>query len=240
MPLDPDQIREERARELLYLERFLNKTTRVRGTTTLVNAATECKRDKPGDDLWGYSLAGLVFEPEDLRHMMPPDATDVLIELDMDIVGHCSQQPDPLAKLKVNIVVNGKLVDGDTSAPLMFSWHLDRHVGVRTEEDTSHPRYHFQHAGRVMQCSDSKWGSAIFLDPPRIMFPPMNAFTACDFILNNFLPTIRNQLAEDGNYRKWLRRAQIDMWKPYVDAISRAWSGNGGAACLDYWPDLIF
>jgi hypothetical protein len=235
-----DQVRAERANELLYLQRFLNTTAKVNGTAALVDAATQCRRDKPAEDLWGYSFGGLVFEPEQLRHVLPTDAIDVRIELSMEIAGHCDPHPDPLTALSTNIVVKGNRLETGAKLPLVFSWHLDRNISEAIDGNASHPRYHFQHAGTIMRSSESFWGSAIFLEQPRLMHPPMNAFIACDFILSNFLPSARQKLALDGNYKKWLGLAQRSMWKPYAEAVVRAWGDNPcDSLCRDFWPELI-
>ncbi|MBV9972286.1 MAG: hypothetical protein JO135_03030 [Candidatus Eremiobacteraeota bacterium] len=234
---DPDAVRKKRAEELIYLAQFLRQIPKIKGTSALTDAATQCKREKPGQDLWGYTFGGIVFEAEDPHGVLPSDATDIRVELSMDIVGHCTPQPDPLTKLSTNIIVKG--IDLK-NAPLLFSWHLDRAIGNASEGDASHPRYHFQHAGTIMRDKTCSWGSAIFLEEPRLTHPPMNAFIACDFVLSNFLPRARQKLALEGNYKKWLRLAQIDLWKPYVEALANAWSNDSpGSLCRDFWPNII-
>jgi len=242
MAQNHDDIRAQRANELRYLQNFLNKTAKVKGLTALADAATQCKREKPdgNEEQWAYSFAGLVFEPENLGQILPPDATNIRIELAMSVVGHCDPNPDPLNALVADIVIKGQRVVDNETVPLVFSWHIDRRKGELIEGNASEPLYHVQHAGSVMQGFGSSWGSAVFLEAPRLVHPPLNAFIACDMILSNFLPKTRQKLALDGNYKKWLKQAQRDMWKPYIEAISSAWGDKPEEGpCRDFWPDLM-
>lgn len=237
-----DDIRAQRANELRWLYNFLNRTAKVTGIANLTAAAKECAREKPGgkEDLWGYSFLGIVFEPEDVGKILPPDATNIRIELSMSVTGYCDPKPDPLTALAADIVIKGQRVVDKQTVPLIFSWHIDRRKGERIEGNASEPLYHVQHAGSVMKGFEASWGSAVFLEAPRLVHPPLNAFIACDLILSNFLPKAREKLARDGNYKRWLGQAQRDIWKPYIEGISSAWSEKPEEGlCRDFWPDLI-
>lgn len=236
-------VRKKKAAELRYLQNFLTRLRSVRGSTTFSNAALECERRLPQgrDECWGYSFGGLVFEPEPMKHTLPNTAQNIRIELNGSIVGHCQDAPDPLDALSVQLIVRAsEFVDGKQK-PLLFAWHFDRHIG-QVAPGVVHPRYHFQHAGKVVrEAGDLNWGNAIFLEAPRIMHPPMDAILAVDFVLSNFLPNTRARLIGDGNYRKLLHHAQTSLWRPYVSALIAAWDQtSSNHLCYDFWPDLAW
>jgi hypothetical protein len=224
--------------------RFLDRSRLATNLGNLSRAVESCKRFAPNGTDWGYDFSGITFIAEPQRHMVPsiePEKQSIRIELSLHLRGKClpdDSDCDPLSELAVQIVLDSQTPDG---AALRFAWHFDRQPDGEALPEEIHPRYHAQHAGRVIrESSHLKWGNGMFLDVPRLAFVPMDALLAIDLVLSSYLPTAWNRKCRaDTYYKSIMRAAQRRYWRPYIGALSTAWNaGTVHVDVLSYWPQL--
>jgi hypothetical protein len=209
----------------------------------LSRAIESCKRFEPKEMEWGYDFSGVTFMAEPQRHMIPnieKAKQSIQIELRLHLRGVClpnESEADPLSELAVQIILNSRAPDG---TPLRFAWHIDRDLGIFAGDEI-HPRYHVQHAGRIMrESSTMSWGSSMFLDVPRFAYMPLDALLAIDLVLSSYLPTAwADKCRADTYYNSLLRVAQRRYWKPYILALASAWNTGTVHDCASkYLPQL--
>ncbi|CAK3556695.1 Nucleotidyltransferase [Vibrio crassostreae] len=109
------------------------------------------------------------------------------------------------------------------------SWHFDYHVdmeGTGEEEEYRfiHPHFHVHHGGHRVKELDS-YGNMIILKNPRLMHHPLDALLAIDLVLSNFLQKREWDLLKGNpNYKRVMRRAQMNWWKPYYEQLGQYWA----------------
>jgi hypothetical protein len=144
---------------------------------------------------------------------------------------------DQYINLGVNVILTGTAKNGTA----MFAWHLDRDSGA-SQSDDLHPRYHFQHAGQMMRVREDEWGQSLFLDPPRLMHPPLDGLLAVDFVLGAYLAKrYQNECVKDATYTHLMSSAQRRAWTGFANAIASFRDGDAGwfKRCYPYWPQVL-
>jgi hypothetical protein len=250
MGIKPETVRAQRASELLRFSQLLDRSRVFVDSSPLQVAAARCRTEKPNGnaEMWGYSLQNLLFRNvASRRHLRPSKVDSLTVSLSVTIAGHCiTDDPDcdPLSRLEVNFDIRG--IKAETS--LIATWHLDRHIfdqGDNPSDEGVHPLYHFQFGGRKTwheyDNGSLNFGSALFLDPPRLPHPPMDAVLAIDFVLSNFDWGTWNKLTQQGEYRNLVREHQRRFWQPYARTCA-AWAttlDRSHWSVRSLWPQVI-
>lgn len=237
--------------ELVSLSVILKKN-RVCAVDSLNDAVRSLWHD---DQRWSYDLGPLVFKPpvEPIK-AVTGDLAELKIELTASVGAstNASDDHDPLEHLACNIRLHGVLAEAPKK--LFFCWHIDRDAdyesGTSTGSDPHvfvHPRYHVQHGGSSLKKylaenhGNDGYGSALILDSPRFAHPPLDAILGIDFVLTNFYPFESREFCREESYRRLVASAQERYWKPYVLALSKAWSDMDKNTAWSYrnvWPQL--
>ena len=243
-----DSFRAQRSTELHWLCRILDQHQVFADSSPLYVAAERCRTEKPDGDpaKWGYSLTNLLFHRVGSRkHVRPPGAKGLVVALSIRMAGSCDVEErdgDPLSRLEVNFEIHGVL----SETRLLATWHLDRHQlapGDNPSEEGVHPLYHFHFGGRKTwdeyDAGNLSFGSALFLDPPRLPHPPLDAVLGIDFLLSNFDWTTWNKLIQVGEYRNIVRQYQERFWLPYAQACA-TWPVRGDQqwSAKALWPQI--
>ena len=228
------------------LSSILERHRLLYDTSPLKNAAAYCGKSKPaGKNSWGYSVNRLIFRLVPNYCVLPSKIAELNLIMDVNLCGSCVEDKDsvdPLCLLAFEIAIEGK----DTSGkPLYFFWYMDRHElkSGDTPPDNVHPRYHFQHGGRILKQKQLSHGDNLFLEPPRIAHPPLDAILGVDFLLSNFLGNKWKKLKlEDNQYNNLVQKSQELFWKPYMTVAMKAWGTNTGQATWQAnhnWPQIV-
>jgi hypothetical protein len=182
---------------------------------------------------WSYQLERIIFNNADeVGGRIPYDATQISIALTVSIASS-EQQHDviynPLKSLAVDIEIDGCRLNPSTGEidDLYSCWHLDMHIEKKGDNDAkySHPMYHFAFGGNKMEeKGDGFFGNSVILPSPRLMYPPMDAVLAIDFILQNYYDkaTIKNLLL-DPIYTEIVASSQKRLWKPFFASLYSQW-----------------
>jgi hypothetical protein len=102
------------------------------------------------------------------------------------------------------------------------AWHFDRHIGQQTEAGDIHPLYHVQYGGRQMK--QAELGETLLCDAPRLLYPPMDAVLAVDFVTSNFAHEGWLALRRDPAYIRLVSASYRDFWRPWFWCMSSVWS----------------
>jgi hypothetical protein len=182
---------------------------------------------------WSYKLQKIIFNNVDeVGGRIPYDATQISISLTVSIASS-EHQPNvvcnPLKALAVDIEIDGCRLNPKTGEidDLYSCWHLDMHIERDGDKDPkySHPMYHFAFGGNKMEeKSDGFFGNSVILPSPRLMYPPMDAVLAIDFILQNYYEkaSIKN-LLNDPIYLEIVGSSQNRLWKPFFASLYSKW-----------------
>jgi hypothetical protein len=225
-------VKEELAKDLRSLAQILFDAGIITDKSPLEQAAGNCATGKP--EIWEYWMSNLIiivtkYIPE-YKNTIPASLSELVIEFNMHIRGEPLEQScveDPIRWLSADWRIS--------SNPHVTSWHLDRNQGLIDDEckHFAHPIYHFQFGGNHLH-SAGPYGQLLFVEPPRLAHPPMDAILAIDFTISNFLPDIWHELrSEDSEddkiaqraerYVRILRTAQKRFWRPYAFAAASQW-----------------
>lgn len=240
--IKPKMFRRDRAKELQRLADILAREHICLNVGPLKKAESQCRR--ASGSKWSYKLERLIFRLTDLRHTIPQNIKQALLELTIKVSGDCNpgNLSDPFESLEFNILITGKRSD-EPKEEVISSWHLDRDEVDEEdgEQEFIHPCYHFQYGGRHMQDARFDYGAALILESPRIAHPPMDAILGVDFVLTNYFKSSRLDFRERGEYPNLLRAAQERIWRPYALALAQEWtqrSERNPWPPTTIWPQL--
>ena len=222
-------VRLERATELETFARLLDKIAICDGTY-LVYGATTILRDKtkgfhsPNTNdyaCWGYSIENLILRPSELpkRHIRPSSIHTIQVEIDVELLcndKHWIEQNDPFISLNFRARITGS----DSRNKYSFGFHIDRH-NQNDQSEEIHPVYHLQYNPFIDD--DSKLGSVLYLDTPRVMHVPLDLILGVDMILSNFAPKAWEALRNENEYQSLYRKYQNSLWKPYIHSWASHW-----------------
>lgn len=135
------------------------------------------------------------------------------------------------------------LVKSSCEETRYFGFHFDT-LHSTTSHRFPHPSHHFQFGGENLatygfQDDESYYGRLLFMDTPRIAFPPMDLSLVLHFLLSNFLPSDKYSVKSTPNFEQQLKTAQSRLWGPFFSVISSHWSGNQNALAKNYLPQLL-
>lgn len=248
--LNPDKLRRDRANQIEQLRRVLERHHQIcHDLSPLYDAISACKLQPPqGHNYWGYTVRPLRFSKiEHLRHVKPIDADNIELSLTIQVIGKCLQEDelaDPFERLIMNIIIEA---EDSTEKKLISCWHLDKHIEGEedNEPEFAHPCYHFHFGGKEIWNRISEqhynFGNALILESPRLPHPPMEIILGIDFVLSNFYGTTWRMLKEDAEYRKCIKDAQNQFWKPYAIVTASAWATpvNPTWKAQEIWPQIM-
>jgi len=239
-------FKEGLASELRGVADVLSEAELVRDPSPLQLAAGACHRGDFDGDQWEYECVGLVFLVEgdhldQYKNTIPGTLQEIEIELTVCAKGRCWERysnDDPFEKLEVDCKITARA----QGVSYVCAWHLDRNRGDPENESRYfvHPCYHFQFGGRRLP-RDLGYGCFLFVEPPRLAHPPLDAILAVDFVLTNYFPDTWHQLRlEDERYARIVQQAQHRCWRPYAEAIASGWkTGDPPWKAKSIWPQLI-
>lgn len=239
------QFKQDMARDLREIASILRDSNLVQDPSPLFSAASTCTRALTREE-WEYECTGLLFVVDNThvskyRNTIPGNLREIEIELNVRAQGRCWERDscnDPFDMLEVDFKIEahvpGKL--------FVCAWHLDRNRGDAEEASRHfvHPCYHFQFGGRRLP-RELEYGGFLFIEPPRLAHPPLDAILAVDFILTNYFPdTWRKLRLEEQRYVRVIAEAQQRYWRPYATTTASKWaSGDPPWTAETIWPQLI-
>jgi hypothetical protein len=226
--INPGSIRRQMAADLRLLGEILQQKAICPDSGPLLSAASQCVVKVPyGADSWGYEMVGLQFRSELKRNIFPEGVADISIALSLSVSGMLGSSVslrDIIRHMALDIVMSGRQFKDGEAQEVRACWHLDRHVGEDSRDEGVHPLFHFQHGGKLMDSFRYRLGSALLMDSPRLIHPPMDTFIAVDFVLSNFLPGKWAEIRSEGAFVNRLGKSYLDYWAPFFEAIAEAWN----------------
>lgn len=186
---------------------------------------------------WGYDLDNfrITFNSQP-RGMKPSKLQSLSLIFEVGIVGDFKNYnliKDPFEHLTFNIIVEGSS-DGVT---YLNAWHLDRHLGGKTDE--AHPIYHMHYGGDKLDKANNDYGQSLLMGAPRLMHPPMDLILGIDFIVSNFFPVSWEKLQGEGTYTTMMKTYQDLIYKPYSYGIASHWNSTFDKD-VEWMPQDIF
>jgi hypothetical protein len=183
-----------------------------------------------GKDEWSYSCERVRFSiREKISGTIPMEAEDIFIELFVSIRGLISklnQGCDPLDEFDLQILFNGKKLSGKEIIALIGAWHLDKHESNGALPKFTHPHYHFQYGGNVIEPYNNDLGQSLYMGAPRLPHPPMDIILATHFLVSNFYDLHSQHISNflfDTEYLSIVKNSQLRLWKPYYLSIGSYW-----------------
>lgn len=205
--------------KLIELIGTYNVTGNFQSLSTLLD-------DLDSKGLVEYDLKELSFEINGRIEGTQPDHLNyyqIFLENMLMVKDVLDSDLDPLYAYNFDILISVYKSRQVTKKEYSSSWHLDKHKDINNTKYT-HPTYHFQFGGKKLELIDDDMA---VLSCPRIPHPPMDIFLGFHFIINNFFNSKNfqfvNQLKEDYEYQRIIKRAQERLWTPYFKAFD---SGN--------------
>lgn len=233
------------AGDLRAVAEVLFQANLIRDTSPLLSAAGRCTRPDPEGNYWWYECTGLILVVDD-RHLgeyrdtIPGKLREIEIELNVRAGGRCWERyscDDPFDTLEVDCKIEARAQGG----PFVCAWHLDRSQGDTHEASQHfvHPCYHFQFGGRRLP-KELGYGRLLFIEPPRLAHPPLDAILAVDFVLTNYFPDTWRELRSNQRYARVVERAQHWCWRPYANVTASRWTTEDPSWTAEtIWPQLI-
>lgn len=193
-------------------------------------AEGECRRNS-NEEIWAYSITSLEFYIDKLPHVIPVDIKNLGARLSVDVEGYYYADDivtNPLRAInQFDIEIFGV---NDKGAPLISSWHLDKHeIDVHDGDGKLfHPEYHITYGGHIMENSGYDFGASIILRSPRLLHPPMDAILGVDFILRNYVyKEWTEELFSESEYQLAILNSKRRLWKSYYLALASYWHNFG-------------
>ncbi len=195
----------------------------------LESAANQCASGGASSSgEWGYDVTLLTFRLPTLDGSRPTALNHIAARLNVSLIGRRPtdvMNGDPFSRLAVDCVVVGRVGSLANSEIASAAWHFDRHVGRTDEPSTSiHPLYHAQYGGRQMH--SLRLGETLLCDAPRLIYPPMDAILAVDFVVSNFSYGSWLKLREDPSYVRIVAASYREFWQPWFSCIKESWAEN--------------
>lgn len=223
-----DHDRRRRSLDLRLLGEMLLNSGACEDIGPLESAANQCVSGWPAGGDWSYDVTLLMFRLQTLAGLRPLGLNPIFAKLSVSLIGrHVADlsSGDPFAKLLIDFAVTGTLSSAGNSMTTIAAWHFDRHVGKPGEQGSAvHPLYHAQYGGREMQAIEL--GETLLCDAPRLMYPPMDAILAVDFVTSNFLYDYWLKLRQDHGYVRLVTQSYREFWLPWFSCINAAWTAN--------------
>ena len=234
------------ANDLRKIASVLRDSELVQDPSPLFSAASTCVSAHADRDQWEYECVGLLFivDNEHLstyRNTIPSSLREIEIELNVHAGGRCWDRDscdDPLNVLEVDCKIEARIQE----VSYICAWHLDRNQGDADEASRHfvHPCHHFQFGGRRLP-RELGYGQLLFIEPPRLAHPPLDAILAIDFVLTNYFPNTWQKLRrENPQYTRVIEEAQHRCWRPYATITASRWASEDPPWAADtIWPQLI-
>lgn len=220
--------RRRRSLDLRLLGETLLNTGVCEDVSPLQSAADQCAAPATGGGDWAYDVTLLMFRLRTLPGARPAGLDPIFAKLSVSAVGHRAedvQGADPFVKLAIDFAVVGTLSSGESSVTTIAAWHFDRHVGTTDEQSIAvHPLYHAQYGRRQMQTV--ALGETLLCDGPRLIYPPMDAILAVDFVASNFLHESWLKLRQDTSYVRLVAQSYREFWFPWFSCVTASWAQN--------------
>lgn len=230
------------ASDLRQLADLLNNKCLVKDSGPLKKAEAACLENMSR----GYSVERLLFRELGKGLKVIPNCVeehDLTLEFSFRANGPSTTplRPNPFGIFELEIHIYADYMNPANSemSKASCAWHLDFHLTDKRDNLPTfiHPKYHFQHGGRLIEELGSIAGPILIIDAPRLAHPPMDAILGIDFVLTNFIERSRlTELREDGQYRNLVKRAQERLWRPYFLSLASVWSGQDQG---DWSPDEL-
>lgn len=107
----------------------------------------------------------------------------------------------------------------DKSCKILRKFHFDYDNGTVTSKQ-SHPRYHFQYAGKKPSGMDDHgdlYETVLYspLSEPRFPYTPMSLALLLNYVFIEFKTEITNEISEDNKWRELVKTNEIKLLEPY-------------------------
>lgn len=222
-----NKIRAEYVRELELLRTILEKDYIIGDLGPLYKAIEKCRKPPHGqDDLWNHEMIKLNFGPvQSVKKVRPKNLKDLNLSLTIRCIGVCHEVPkhDSINELSFDIRIKA---EDEKKNNFLTSWHLDCHIFDEGDGDPEHchPLFHFQHGGKTIlglyEDDEYNFGSSLFLESPRIAFPPMDIPLGINFVLSQFYGDNWRKLSRNKTYLGIIKNSQKRLWKPYFTKLA--------------------
>ncbi len=222
-----NKIRSKYSQDLGWLHSILDQKGFIKDLSPLYNSIERCKKPPYGkESLWGHEMYKLNFGPiQSLKKIRPTRYKNLQLLLTVKCIGLCTDDPEhnDIAELAFDLSVNG---ENENEQKLIAAWHLDCHIINEGDGDPEHchPLYHFQYGGDailgVYESDEYSFGSSLFLESPRLAYPPMDIILGINFVLSQFYGDYWREVTKNSKYNSLVRESQQRLWKPYYSKIA--------------------
>lgn len=221
-----EEDRRKRSSNLRALGESLRRAGACEDIGPLESAAYQCGNRPFSGGGWGYDVTLLTFRVPTLPGGRPAGLHEMLAKLSVSLVARRHEDivdGDPFSSLAIDFVLTGSVEAHEEPTVSEAAWHFDRHSGGPEELPTaSHPLYHVQYGGRKMHLL--QLGQTLLCDAPRLMYPPMDAILAVDFVASNFLYDVWSRLRDDVSYVRLVAASYLELWRPWFSFMNQFWS----------------
>ena len=243
-----DKLRSQYARDLTFLYEILAKNGIIKDLNPLSRSIAKCYDHPRGNtDLWKHEIYKLNFGPiQSLKKIRPENVKETNLLLSVLCIGQFLDDPqhDTINELKFDIRINAQNTE---NKKFITSWHLDCHIIQEDdgEPDHCHPLFHFQHGGRAIlglyEDQNYDFGSSLFLESPRIAYPPMDIILGVNFVLSQFYGDKWKKLTKQRTYLRLVQASQERLWKPYFSKLASYFDApHQHEPAKVLMPDLFF
>ncbi|MEP1152662.1 MAG: hypothetical protein ABJH08_13120 [Balneola sp.] len=220
------KTRSKYSQDLGWLHSILDQKGFIKDLSPLYDSIEKCKKAPYGKDfLWGHEMYKLNFGPiQSLKKIRPKGYKNLQLLLSVKCIGLCSDEPqhDNVTELRFDLNVSG---EDKNRQKVITAWHLDCHIINEEDGDPEHchPLYHFQQGGDtildVYESDEYNFGTALFLESPRLTYPPMDIVLGINFVLSQFYGNHWKEVLKEPKYNSLIRESQQRLWKPYFSKI---------------------
>lgn len=165
-----------------------------------------------------------------IRHLHPTNLEKASITINTRVIGDCKNWEKSLSRPETAmqnpfIIANFSVtVSGILDKKLyQTGFHLDLCKIEELNSGEIHPSYHVQFSPSGKHGDDFNTGQVLTCDVPRLIHPPLDFILGFDYMISNFMPSLHNQLLEDGAYTNLLTKYQNIIWRPYFKQIYAHW-----------------
>lgn len=225
------QLRSSYASDLHLLYNILARKEIINDLGPLSKSIEKCYKPPYGNEnLWGHEMYRLNFGPvQSIKKIHPENLKELKLLLSVRCIGECQKEPEDnvINELNFDIRINA---ENSKKKKFITSWHLDCHIFEKGdgEPDHCHPLFHFQHGGKTIlnlfEDDEYDFGSSLFLESPRIAFPPMDIPLGINFVLSQFYGDKWKKLRKDATYLRIIKDSQTRLWKPYFSKLTSYFS----------------
>lgn len=170
-----------------------------------------------------YKIKGLIIGIGTLKHIKPIGMRTLKLRIDCDVeynLDNIDNISDPFNNFSFCVTLFGD----HNGQRYSIAWHLDRDAGLYSSEH--HPLYHLHYSSGETYIGESNhnWGTAIYIDAPRLSHYPMDIFLGIGWCVTNFFSKPKfDTLKRNIQFVRIYKSAQQSILRPYFHSLANNW-----------------